>query len=92
MKYFIFTILFSIGCFAGFYRIENEMYSDQEEVRSDLAATKANAIDYVCVALSGAVESDAAWSCVRTEYGASATIIRKRFRSGMKYSERTLGW
>lgn len=76
----------------SFNRIMNMVFEDNEEIRYDYQASKVSAVDYRGLAISGTSIDAAEWKVIREEYGPTGTITRRRYRDGVKWSERSEGW
>lgn len=78
-----------------FSRILEKRFSDLEEVRYDIPATKvlrANNSIYIGVAPDGTLTTDLAWDVVRFYFNASSVPERARIRKGIAWDDRTTGW
>lgn len=67
------------------------MVDDTEEIRFDLQDTSATNI-YVGAAPAGSLETALAWDIVRTELNAAGKPTRRRLRTAIAWSDRTVGW
>ena len=68
----------------GFYRICNQAFFDNEEVRIDESS---ESIHYIGVAVSGTPESSAFWSIVRKDFE-NGKPTRIRYLSGVSWDSR----
>lgn len=80
---------------SSFARILEKRFSDLEEIRYDIPATKvllANNSIYIGVAPDSTPTSDTLWDVVRFYFNAASVPERARIQKGISWDDRALGW